>query len=319
MRAIAVAGCLLSFAGISLAADEIEMIDGLQRVQAIQKDLGSGADDEVSRGVYWKAAVWPPTYQQLRVCFFGGTPEARRIIARFASGCSAIKLDFGDPQDLRSCNPDGKTETQIRIAFDGQGWWSALGQDSVVQFPQDQRSMNLARFGNLTEDTWSDGHVARIRHEFGHALGLLNEHQSPNAPCEDEFDWPRVYKVLGGPPNYWSEWVVDVNMRKIEGENVVAKEFDRLSVMHYYFPVEFYKKGLLSECFIERTNLEISQGDHALLAHLYPVNATERRENFVRTKAEFAALWNKAGDEASKGIGMDVFKTYFERSVLTAD
>ncbi len=44
-----------------------------------------------------------------------------------------------------------------------------------------------------------------ILHEFGHALGILHEHQSPVANCVNEYNWEFIVKYLSGPPNNWDE------------------------------------------------------------------------------------------------------------------
>jgi Matrixin len=67
----------------------------------------------------------------------------------------------------------------IKISFDQDDGtsWSQVGRDALgsVVFPN-SATMNL---GWLTDDT-DDTEVSRVvLHEFGHALGLIHEHQSP--------------------------------------------------------------------------------------------------------------------------------------------
>jgi hypothetical protein len=49
-----------------------------------------------------------------------------------------------------------------------------------------------------------------VLHEFGHALGLIHEHQNPVGGIQ--WNKPAVYADLGGPPNFWGKATVDNNM-----------------------------------------------------------------------------------------------------------
>ena len=324
MVSIGLAGSLfLSASAMVSAADNPPFhLDGLpehlvKHAEAIQKGLGADDDPDTARGVYFASTVWPMTYRKLRVCFFGGSNEARSIIAQFAKDWEkpehAMKLDFGKDGKFRNCKKDGKVEMQIRVGFDQPGYWSALGADSVVSATQDQQSLNLNGFENLTRDKLAGWQVRTIRHEFGHALALMHEHQNPKSSCEEEFDWEKIYELLGGPPDNWPKEVVDFNMRQLSGPDVVATEFDRNSVMLYQFPANFYKSGTKANCYIDKPTADISGGDMNEIAGLYPLEESERIKQFETTKAAFVALWNKSGGDVTRGITTDPVKAYFER------
>jgi hypothetical protein len=314
---------LLSASAIAIAADNPPVhLDGLpakfvKHAEDVQKGLGSDTDPDTARGVYFASTVWPMTYRKLKVCFFGGSEEARSIIAEYALHWErpehSIKLDFGKSGKFRTCKKNGKTEIQIRVGFDQPGYWSALGADSVVTATQDQQSLNLNGFENLTRNKLAAWQVSTIHHEFGHALALMHEHQNPKSPCEEEFDWDKIYKVLSGPPDNWTKEVIDFNMRKLSGPDVVASEFNKSSIMLYQFPAEFYKKGAKAGCYVAKPSADISQGDFGEIAGLYPMEESERVKRFEATKGAFMALWNKSGDEASRGVSFDPIKEYFER------
>ena len=292
-------------------------LDYVRRVQALQNALASGGDAEAARSVYYGGAVWPISYRQLNVCFFGGTSEARTLIAEAAGDWMrpgvAIALDFGEPGRFRNCGENPETEMQIRIAFEDQGWWSAIGSDSVISLAQDQHSMNLAEFGTMTRDKWSDIESLIVRHEFGHALALMHEHQSPKAPCEEEYNWDKIYEVLGGPPSNWPKEIVDFNMRRLDAKHFPATAFDRKSIMIYQFGAEFYKTGAMAECFIAAPNVAPSESDRSEILALYPQEESERIARATKARQEFQILWNKADPALKNTVGFDPITVYFDR------
>ena len=72
-----------------------------------------------------------------------------------------------------------------------------------------------------------------VLHEFGHALGLIHEHQSP---ASGGFDWDReeVIKSLSGPPNNWDLATIEHNMfGKYDSSQLSMTKYDSKSIMHY--------------------------------------------------------------------------------------
>ena len=74
---------------------------------------------------------------------------------------------------------------------------------------------------------------------FGHALGFEHEHQNPFSKCENEFNWPRIYQYLEGPPNNWTKEIIDHNMRSLHESGLIADAFDLDSIMLYTFPADY--------------------------------------------------------------------------------
>ena len=69
----------------------------------------------------------------------------------------------------------------IRISFDyNDGSWSCVGQQ-CKSITIDEATMNLDCIDPSTNAVTSEERGI-ILHEFGHALGLLHEHQSPSRP-----------------------------------------------------------------------------------------------------------------------------------------
>ncbi|MGE3875418.1 MAG: hypothetical protein AB7F74_20885 [Parvibaculaceae bacterium] len=315
-------GLIAICASGAIAAD-IPVLDGMpvdrfNKMMAVQDTLASVSDKHVARGVYEASTLWPAQYRKLNVCFFGGSEEARRLIASKAMDWMrpdmAISLDFGK-SGIRTCKTDGKVEMQIRVGFDKQGWWSALGHDSVVEEynPQTTNSLNLKGLENATEATWNSEFTRAVHHEFGHALGLGHEHQSPKSPCEEEFNWIKIYQLLGGSPNYWPKTQIDFNMRKYSYPDVVASDFDVHAVMLYQFPSDFYKTGEKAKCYIPQQNSEISENERKELARLYPVDVAARAERSEKAKAAFENLWNKVDKAKRARLSFDPMKAVFGR------
>ena len=89
-------------------------------------------------------------------------------------------------------------QEDIKIDFmDNKGWWSAYGTVSRQRDP----SMNL-QFLGVDTPRYSNGQPAPegelrriILHEFGHALGMMHEHQSPVSDCDSEINWEAAYQM----------------------------------------------------------------------------------------------------------------------------
>jgi hypothetical protein len=127
------------------------------------------ADRERLRSV--KAAILKSAQWQLgqviTIRFLDGAPELQERVRDVALEWTKITdLNF----DFRKNSP-----TMIRIAFQpGDGSWSYLG--TVCQtIPEPQPTMN---YGWLTPKSSDDDVRSVVLHEFGHAIGLIHEHQA---------------------------------------------------------------------------------------------------------------------------------------------
>jgi hypothetical protein len=151
--------------------------------------------------------------------------------------------------------------TDIRIAFfPGNGSWSCLGT-TCRTVPEPQPTMN---FGWLTPESSDDELRRVVLHQFGHALGLVHEHQNPRGAIR----WNRdaVIKDLGGPPNYWTEEKIEhVLFAEYDAKTPTSKDVDPLSIMMYPIPASWTNGS-----FSSGLNGEMSQNDKALIARNYP-------------------------------------------------
>ncbi|MGE0006709.1 MAG: M12 family metallopeptidase [Parvibaculaceae bacterium] len=313
--AMAAAGGAMAGENLLLARDKLP-VKYVKRIKEYQKALDKLDDSDQAKGIYRNSSLWGPNYPKLRVCFFEGSQALREVVANVAKEWMAdnnsVKLDFGKSGKRRTCQPGNGREMQIRVSFSQEGYWSQVGQNSVVFAKQDEASLNLGGFMNVTPDQLSDYEIGTIRHEFGHALGIEHEHQNPKGGCDNEYNWQQIYQYLEGPPNNWTKETIDWNLRQAAGEDLQLTKFDKNSVMLYQFPADFYKRGAKSKCFVAQPNSQISSGDRALVAAMYPANPSARLEAFQKNKEKFEAIWKKDKD-GTKGVMFDAVKAFFGR------
>ena len=242
------------------------------RAQArlIPADLKGPALGQV-RGVVVRSLTWRHG-QTIKVCFHTGSRKAQERVIRIAREWmqyANVTFDFEEGGAPRACKGDNSED--IKVTFeDNKGWWAVPGTNSRGQDP----SMNLQFFGVDTPmlkngQAAPEGPIrATILHEFGHALGLLHEHQSPNANCDAEIDWDAAYKIGAGIG--WDKGLVDRNFRQLASTTSLnATKVDRKSIMHYSLPPTLFKRGKESACYVTE-NLELSEQDRKFIASIYP-------------------------------------------------
>lgn len=187
--------------------------------------------------------------QTLRIRFMGGTPEQHAIVTTFApQWCQHANIRFEFSNDLNA---------EIRIAFvASDGAWSYVGTD-CASIPISKPTMNLG---------WQDEGV--VLHEFGHALGLIHEHQNPVHGIT--WNRPAVIKDLSGPPNYWDEQTIEHNMFTVYSHDQVnATELDKDSIMLYAIPGHWTLDGWSSR---ENHVLSARDQEYAHAPENYPFN-----------------------------------------------
>ena len=111
----------------------------------------------------------------------------------------------------------------IRIAFSRATARGRCSAPSAATVPKDRADDEL----RLADADSDDDELQRVvLHEFGHALGLIHEHQNP----QGGIDWnePAVIADLSGPPNNWDEATIRHNvLDHYPPGDVTATDVDR--------------------------------------------------------------------------------------------
>jgi len=189
------------------------------------------------------------TYEMLSANVWYSIPNLIKKIVqeRFAKFLN-LKFVFYESTD----NSPDATNAEIRINFD-----TTKGCNSYIG----TQNRSISKSNHTMNFAWFD--VATVLHEFGHALGLFHEHQSP---FENKIKWnlPELYK-WGVNTQGWDKTQVDqqvVNM--LNPKIVTGSSFDSQSVMLYFFPknLTLDKRGTSQNC-------RLSPNDVKYLAEKY--------------------------------------------------
>lgn len=187
--------------------------------------------DEATKAALVKAAKWK-SGDIITVSFLDGVPSIQEKVKQVAKtwvkpGMANLRLDFRYDNN-----------TDIRISFRHRGSWSTVGTECRFVDKPDA-TMN---YGWLDENSTDEELRRVVLHEFGHALGLIHEHQNPAGGIQ----WNRaaVIAELSGPPNDWS--LEDIEHNMFEPQAVSQTNFTHLdedSIMMYPIPANWTTDG----------------------------------------------------------------------------
>ena len=124
---------------------------------------------------------------------------------------------------------DGTQTAIIKIDFDpDRSSWSAIGRDALsIPF-----NFSTMHFGTFNDNTSDSEFSRKVLHEFGHALGLIHEHQSPTAGIQ--WDKEKVYETYKKQNPPWDKGMVDRNIfDKYSKSSTNFSQFDPTSIMVY--------------------------------------------------------------------------------------
>lgn len=210
-----------------------------------------------------KVQKWTPG-QTLKVKFLGGDDflqsKIKQYAVEWANHCS-IKFEFVTTG-----------AAQIRVSFvNGKGSWSIIGKASErysinpstgnAYISNSGTTMNFGWFNAYTSD---DEFSRTVIHEFGHAIGLIHEHQAPTANIS--WNKPEVYRYYLATQG-WTKKEVDQNIFfKYSKSSTQYSKYDKLSIMHYAIPASL----LLDPTQAVGWNLYLSDIDKSFIPTIYP-------------------------------------------------
>jgi Astacin (Peptidase family M12A) len=229
------------------AGDEIAARERPDNLRVIPLPRGMAVRAAIERLRLWENG------KRLRIRFLDGDSAVQQRIANIApewEQFTNLKLDF-----VR----DGAAE--IRISFRDVGFsWSTVGTDALSR-SRTQPSMN---YGWLKPNTAEREYRRVVLHEFGHALGMIHEHQNPEAVGRIPWDKPKVYAYYARQG--WSQQDVDENIFDVyERDDTNFTSFDSSSIMQYAVPDD-----LTVGSFAIGWNTELSEMDKDFMRRQYP-------------------------------------------------
>jgi hypothetical protein len=195
--------------------------------------------------------------QTIRVKMAPASDYVQSNIRRYAEQWmqyANIRIQFVDPSQY----------AEIRISFDTKGGsWSLIGRDALGT-PAFAPTMNFGWFNDQTEP---DEFSRTVLHEFGHALGLIHEHQSPVSGIQ--WDKQKVYDYFWDN-DHWDRNKVDAQVfQKYSVASTNYSQYDPTSIMHYSIPAELTLNGVGTPW-----NTVLSNIDKQYIARWYPRTPT---------------------------------------------
>ena len=207
------------------------------------------------RAIAFKASLWKPG-DTIDIMFVDRGIDKLLIERTIESASEWMKytdLVFNFRQTYKMFGrPD------VKITFNGEGSWSYIGTEC-------RNIMGTAPtmcFGWLDMNTPDEEFDRVVKHEFGHMLGLMHEHQNPTGGIQ--WNEELVYKYFSGPPNFWDRKTTEQNVLLRYGEDCTNSAFDPESIMLY--PID---RALTTNGFGVGWNNSISEHDIETVSKLY--------------------------------------------------
>jgi astacin (peptidase family M12A) len=234
-----------------LSSDQAATNERVDNVRVIPLSRGPRLRAAVVRLKLWENG------RTLRVKFLDGVREVQGKV-------EAVAKEWEELVNLELDFVSSGAAADVRISFAEQGFsWSTVGTDALT-VPQNEATMN---YGWLEPSTSIREYQRVVRHEFGHALGMIHEHQNPAALGQIPWDKPKVYAYYA--QQGWTKEDVDFNIFDVLAEDTTNHSaFDPTSIMEYAVP-----DSLTVGSYAIGWNTEFSPMDIEFMRRQYPKDA----------------------------------------------
>jgi hypothetical protein len=231
-----------------LSSEQVATNERVDNVRIMPLALGAPG---FSRAAVVIMKLWD-NGKRLRVKFLDGVPDVQNKVA-------AIAKEWSDVANITFDFVTGASE--IRVSFAEKGFsWSAVGTDALTV----QSTKPTVNFGWLEPNTSLREYQRVVRHEVGHTLGMIHEHQNPAAGGQIPWDRPKVYTYYA--QQGWSHHDVDTNIFDVYAEESTNHtSFDPTSIMEYAIP-----DSLTVGSYAIGWNTTLSQTDINFMRRQYP-------------------------------------------------
>jgi hypothetical protein len=254
---------------------------------------------EAAKSVVFKKYMWNKL--DIKVCFWNGEEADQNEIMQTASvwenAVPDIKFVYKVNGKNRICNlsdmSDSDRIADIRINLnandprplwnadeDKNGDWSYVGTQ-VYQDVRYPTTMNLV--GSMRMKSYDKANYKfNVRHEFGHALALMHEHQ--REACKGWFNIKEIAKDTG-----WTEAQVKHQVESLPDSGNLYQfigAYNQNSIMQYNFYPNWYapdRLGKVNPCKRRDQVTDLSELDKIAVAFIYApaLNETPERRKFI--------------------------------------